>query len=90
MSTMTYKNYSARVEYDDDDAIFFGKIAGIRDGVGFHGDTVETLRSAFHEAVDDYIETCKKIGKEPKSRDQPAGGGGDFGTGEKGEFAEIT
>ena len=66
MSTMTYKNYSARVEYDDDDAIFFGKIAGIRDGVGFHGDTVENLRAAFHEAVDDYIETCKKIDKEPQ------------------------
>ena len=41
-------------------------IAGIRDGVGFHADTVEGLRDAFHEAVDDYIETCMKIGKEPQ------------------------
>ena len=63
---MTYKGYSACIEYDDDDGLFTGRLAGIRDGVGFHADTVETLREAFHEAVEDYIETCAKIGKEPR------------------------
>ena len=63
---MTYKGYAARISYDDEDAIFTGRIAGIRDGVGFHADTVERLREAFHEAVEDYIETCAKIGKEPQ------------------------
>lgn len=65
-NTMTYKNYAARIEYDDDDLIFKGRIAGIRDGVGFHADTVEGLRDAFHEAVEDYLETCAEIGKEPR------------------------
>jgi len=65
-NTMTYKGYSARIAYDDEDGIFTGRIAGIRDGVGFHADNVETLREAFHEAVDDYIETCAKVGKEPQ------------------------
>ena len=65
-NTMNYKGYSARIDYDDEDAIFMGRIAGIRDGVGFHADTVEGLRVAFHEAVEDYIETCAKIGKEPQ------------------------
>lgn len=63
---MAYKGYSARVEYDDEDGIFVGRIAGIRDGVGFHADSVAELREAFHEAVDDYIETCARIGKEPQ------------------------
>ncbi len=63
---MTHKGYSARIEYDDEDGIITGRIAGIRDGVGFHADTVEGLREAFREAVDDYIETCTKIGKEPQ------------------------
>ena len=63
---MTYKGYSARIDYDDDDGIFFGRIAGIRDGVGFHADTVAALREAFHDAVEDYIETCAKIGKRPQ------------------------
>ncbi len=65
-NTMTYKGYAARIAYDDDDGIFTGQIAGIRDRVGFHADTVEDLREAFHEAVEDYIETCASIGKDPQ------------------------
>lgn len=64
-NSMTYKGYSARIAYDDDDRLFTGHIAGIRDGVGFHADTVGALRAAFHEAVEDYVETCAKIGKQP-------------------------
>lgn len=63
---MTYKGYTARIEFDDDDGVFFGRVAGIRDGVGFHADTVDGLRAAFREAVDDYLETCAKLGKEPQ------------------------
>ena len=65
-NTMTYKGYSARIEYDDEDGIFTGRIAGIRDGVGFHADTVADLREAFHEAVEDYLDTCAAIGKPPQ------------------------
>ncbi len=66
MNVMHYKNYSARIEYDDEDEILFGKIAGIRDGVSFHAESVAELKQAFHEAVDDYIATCAKIGREPQ------------------------
>ena len=66
MKAMVYKGYAAKVEFDPDDVIFFGKIAGIRDGVGFHADNVKDLIQAFHEAVDDYIETCARVGKEPQ------------------------
>lgn len=65
-NTMTYKGYSARIDYDDDDGVFTGRIAGIRDRVGFHAETVEGLRTAFREAVEDYIETCASLGKEPQ------------------------
>ncbi len=65
-NTMSYKGYSARIAYDDEDGIFTGQIAGIRDRVGFHADTVEGLRAAFSEAVEDYIETCARVGKEPQ------------------------
>ena len=63
-NAMTYQGYSARIEYDDEDGIFTGRIAGIRDGVGFHADTVEGLRAAFHEAVEDCLETCVKLGRD--------------------------
>jgi predicted HicB family RNase H-like nuclease len=67
MSSMSCRGYSARVDFDDADNIFVGKIAGIRDGVGFHSDSIEGLRAAFREAVDDYLATCAIIGKSPQS-----------------------
>nr|WP_210318836.1 type II toxin-antitoxin system HicB family antitoxin [Rhizobium paranaense] len=63
---MSYKGYHARIEYDDEDEIFFGKIAGISDVIGFHAESVTELKRAFHEAVDDYVATCHQIGKEPQ------------------------
>jgi len=63
---LTYNGFSAKVAFDAEDRIFFGRIAGINDGVGFHADTVEGLIAAFEEAVDDYIETCARIGKVPE------------------------
>ena len=71
MSSLTYKGYVARIEFDPDDLIFVGRIAEINDVIGFHADTTEALVVAFHEAVDDYIETCAKIGKRP---DKPYSG----------------
>ena len=65
-NTMTCKGYSARIVYDDEDRILTGHIAGIRDGVSFHADPVAALREVFHEAVEDYIETCARIGKQPR------------------------
>lgn len=66
MGTMIYKGYAARIEYSDEDESFIGRIAGIQDIVGFHGDSVATLKAAFEEAVDDYLETCAKTGKAPQ------------------------
>lgn len=65
MNTMTHKGYAARVEYSEDDECFVGHVAGIRDVIGFHGESVAELRSAFEEAVDDYLATCAKLNREP-------------------------
>ncbi len=65
MNTMTYHGYAASIEYSEVDRCFVGRIIGIRDIIGFHGDSVDKLRTAFEEAVDDYLETCKKIGQTP-------------------------
>ncbi len=65
MSTMTHNGFAARVEYSEEDGCFVGHIAGIRDVIGFHGESVAELRAAFEEAVEDYLETCRKLGREP-------------------------
>ena len=71
MNTMTYKGQTARIDFDDAVGIFIGRLLGISDVVGFHADNVRELRAAFEEAVDDYLETCAKIGKVPQ---KPASG----------------
>lgn len=62
---LEYKGYSANVHFSAEEDIFYGKIFGINDLVSFEGETVKELKQAFREAVDDYLETCKEIGKEP-------------------------
>jgi predicted HicB family RNase H-like nuclease len=66
MNTLTYKGYTARIDFDDRDNILIGKLLGIGDLISFHADNVIELRAAFEEAVDDYLETCEKIGKSPE------------------------
>jgi predicted HicB family RNase H-like nuclease len=53
---MTYKVYSAKIEYSAEDQCFVGHITGIRDVMGFFGDSVAKLRAAFDEAIEDYLE----------------------------------
>jgi predicted HicB family RNase H-like nuclease len=66
MNMMTYKGYAARIDFDAEDKLFVGCIAGINDIVGFHGASVDELTAAFEDAVDDYLATCAKVGKSPE------------------------
>lgn len=62
---LEYKGYIGTVQFSADDKVFFGKIQGINDLVLFEGESVSELENSFKESVDDYLETCKEIGKEP-------------------------
>ena len=66
MNTLIFKGYAAKIEYSDDAACCGGHIAGIKDVIGFHAETVKELRAAFEEAVDDYLATCAKLGRAPQ------------------------
>lgn len=63
---MTYKGYSARAEYSAEDGVFFGRLLGINDLVNFESANAEGLEEEFHKAVDDYLEFCAEIGKQPQ------------------------
>jgi len=65
MKGMSYNGYFANVEFDAEDHIFVGRIIGIRDVIGFHGESVIELETAFHEAVNDYLAACKELGQKP-------------------------
>ncbi|RJQ51508.1 MAG: type II toxin-antitoxin system HicB family antitoxin [Nitrospiraceae bacterium] len=64
--TMTYKGYMGTVHYSEEDEVFHGKIEAVNDLIMFEGRSVKELKKAFYEAVDDYLETCKKMGREPQ------------------------
>jgi predicted HicB family RNase H-like nuclease len=62
---LQYKGYYATIHFSAEDEVFFGKILGIDDLVNFEGASVKELKKSFYEAVDDYLKTCKELGKEP-------------------------
>lgn len=66
MNDMQYKGYTAKIEYSAEDGCLIGQLMGIQDIIGFHGDSVEEIRQAFEDSVDDYIALCAKIGKAPQ------------------------
>ena len=63
---MEYKGYIGKVEFDDDADIFHGEVINLRDVITFQGDSVEEIRQAFRESVDDYLAFCAERNEEPE------------------------
>jgi predicted HicB family RNase H-like nuclease len=63
---MGYKGYFATTEFDDEANIFHGEVINLRDMITFQGQTVDELRKAFKDSVDDYLEFCAERGEEPE------------------------
>lgn len=68
---MEYKGYIGQVEFDDEAEIFHGEVVNTRDIITFQGNSVETLKTAFNDSVDDYLDWCAERGEEP---DKPYSG----------------
>ncbi len=65
-NTLTYKNFYGKIAYSAEDELFCGKIDFINDLIMFEADNVSDLKKAFEDAVDDYLETCKMLNREPQ------------------------
>ncbi len=61
-----FKGYTGKVEFDDAADIFHGEVIGLRDVITFRGRTVDEVKEAFQESVDDYLAFCAKRGEEPE------------------------
>lgn len=62
---LEYKGYHTIIELDVETFVLRGKIEGINDFVNFESDDPKTIEQEFHLAVDDYLEFCQSVGKEP-------------------------
>ena len=65
-SLMEYKGYHAKIEFDNYDKIFVGTVIGLNDVLAFHGKTVDELERSFRNCIDDYIDLCEEIDKQPE------------------------
>lgn len=64
-NVLEYRGYHTRIEFDSDELVLRGKIEGIKDLVIFESSNLTLIEEEFHTAVDEYLEFCKEVGKEP-------------------------
>lgn len=62
---LEYKGYTGTVEFSAEDNCLFGKIIGINDLINYEAQDVLELKASFEESVDDYLDSCKELGKQP-------------------------
>lgn len=65
-NAIEYNGYIGSVEYSPEDKCFFGKLEMIDDLVTFEAVGADELETNFHNAVDEYIQTCKALNREPQ------------------------
>ena len=58
--------FRKKVEFDDDADIFHGEVVNLRDVITFEGETVQQLKQAFQDSVDEYLDFCAKRGENPE------------------------
>jgi len=63
---MEYKSYIGQAEFDDEADIFHGEVLLTRGVVTFQGRTVDELKQAFRDSVDDYLKFCQEQGVTPE------------------------
>lgn len=62
---LEYKGYYTKIQFSKDDNVLYGKIEDITDLVNFESESACEIEQEFHMAVDDYLEFCNNVGKEP-------------------------
>jgi predicted HicB family RNase H-like nuclease len=66
MNTMSFQGYEAVVEYDEDAELFHGEVMNTRDVITFQGRSVDELKTALAESIEDYLAFCRERGEEPE------------------------
>jgi predicted HicB family RNase H-like nuclease len=63
---MKYKGYHGQVTYDEEAKLFHGEVVGLRDVITFQGTSVDELEQAFKDSVNEYLDFCKELGRDPE------------------------
>jgi predicted HicB family RNase H-like nuclease len=65
MNILEYRGYQGTAELDLDRKICRGKVLFITDLVTYETNSIALLQQEFESAIEDYLETCAQLGKEP-------------------------
>ncbi|HSC25379.1 MAG TPA: type II toxin-antitoxin system HicB family antitoxin [Candidatus Babeliales bacterium] len=63
---MKYKGYFGEVTYDDKAKIFHGEVIGLKDIITFQGESVNELKKAFQDSINDYLTWCHERNEQPE------------------------
>ena len=66
MEILKYKDYQGTAEIDMDRLVCRGKVLFIDDLVTYEASSPSEMQKEFEAAIDDYIETCGLLSREPK------------------------
>ena len=64
---LNYKGYAGSVEYSGEDAVFHGRVLGVRAMISFEGDSVGSITKDFRNAIDEYLQFCADRGVKPET-----------------------
>jgi predicted HicB family RNase H-like nuclease len=67
MDVLKYKGYEGTATLDMRRGVCRGKILLIDDLVTYEADEPKKLQAEFEAAVEDYIETCQQLGRQPQA-----------------------
>ena len=64
--SINYKGYTADISYEPEDKIYVGEVRCISDSLNFHGRSILEVNAMFHQSIENYLDLCKQIGKDPE------------------------
>lgn len=60
MGSMAYKGFESTPKHDDERGVFYGLVDSIDGLREYESDTENGVEKAFRNAVDDYLDACRK------------------------------
>jgi predicted HicB family RNase H-like nuclease len=63
---MKYKGYFGEVTYDDEAKLFHGEVIGLKDIITFQGKSVDELKKAFQDSINDCLAWCHERDEQPE------------------------
>ena len=64
--SINYKGYTADISYEPEDKIYVGEVRCVSESLNFHGRSILEVNAMFHQSIENYLDLCKQIGKDPE------------------------